>query len=94
MSQTGIKIFSARLCGYCTAAQRLLQSKGVDFEVIKIDEDPENRTLMRDMTGGAQTVPQIFIGELHVGGFDELSQLNHTGELDRIIQNQQLKAIT
>lgn len=85
MSQAAIKIFSTRSCGYCTAAERLLQSKGVEYEIIKVDEDPEQHKLMREMTNGAQTVPQIFIGDLHVGGFDDLSSMNRTGQLDRII---------
>jgi glutaredoxin 3 len=88
MSQPDIKVFSARFCGYCTAAERLLKSKGLEYEIIKVDEDPENRKLMREMTGGAQSVPQIFIGDLHVGGFDDLSALNHSGQLDRILAKQ------
>ena len=65
MSQPHIKVFSARFCGYCVAAERLLKSKGLKYQLIKVDEDPENRKLMRDMTNGARTVPQIFIGDLH-----------------------------
>jgi len=85
MSQPDIKVFSARFCGYCVAAERLLKSKGLSYEIIKVDEDPENRKLMREMTGGAQSVPQIFIGDTHVGGFDDLSALNHSGQLDRLL---------
>jgi glutaredoxin 3 len=85
MNQPPIKVFSARFCGYCVAAERLLKSKGVEYEIIKVDEDPENRKLMREMTGGAQSVPQIFIGDNHVGGFDDLSALNHSGKLDRLL---------
>lgn len=62
-----------------------MQSKGLEYELIKVDEDPENRKLMREMTGGAQSVPQIFIGDTYVGGFDDLSELNHTGKLDRLL---------
>ena len=91
MNQPPIKVFSTRFCGYCVAAERLLNSKGLDYETIKIDEDPENRKLMREMTGGARTVPQIFIGDLHVGGFDDLSALNHSGQLDRILKQQAAK---
>ncbi len=85
MSQPNIIVFSARFCGYCVAAERLLQSKGLDYELIKIDEDPAQRDRMLEMTGGAQTVPQIFIGDTHVGGFDDLSALNHSGGLDELL---------
>ena len=67
------------------AAERLLKSKGLAYEVIKVDEDPSNRELMLQMSGGARTVPQIFIGDVHVGGFDDLSELNASGELDQLL---------
>lgn len=85
MSQPNIIVFSSRFCGYCVAAERLLKSKGLQYELIKIDEDPSQRDRMLQMTGGAQTVPQIFIGDTHVGGFDDLSALNHSGELDTLL---------
>ena len=85
MSQPDIIVFSSRFCGYCVAAERLLKSKGLDYELIKVDEDPAQRERMLQMTGGAQTVPQIFIGDTHVGGFDDLSALNHSGELDTLL---------
>ena len=87
MSQPSIKLFSARFCGYCTAAERLFKSKGVEYELIKVDEDLENRKLMSEMTGGARSVPQIFIGEIYIGGFDNLSALNHSGKLDQLLAN-------
>lgn len=67
------------------AAERLLKSKGLAYEVIKVDEDPSNREMMLQMSGGARTVPQIFIGDVHVGGFDDLSELNASGELDQLL---------
>ena len=67
------------------AAERLLKTKGLAYEVIKVDEDPSNRELMLQMSGGARTVPQIFIGDVHVGGFDDLSELNASGELDQLL---------
>ncbi len=85
MSQPNIKVFSSRFCGYCTAAERLLQSKGLKYDLIKIDEDPSQREVMQEMTGGAQSVPQIFIGDTHVGGFDDLSALNQSGGLDELL---------
>ena len=78
-------MFSGSFCGYCMAAERLLKSKGLAYEVIKVDEDPSNREMMLQMSGGARTVPQIFIGDVHVGGFDDLSELNASGELDQLL---------
>lgn len=84
MSSKVIKIYSARLCGYCRAAERLLTSKGVTYEVIKVDEDPVVFEHMKEITG-RQTVPQIFIGDHHVGGFDDLSAINQSGELEKLL---------
>lgn len=85
MNHPPIKMFSGSFCGYCMAAERLLKSKGLAYEVIKVDEDPSNREMMLQMSGGARTVPQIFIGDVHVGGFDDLSELNASGELDQLL---------
>lgn len=84
MSQPPIKVYSGRFCGYCVAAERLLKSKGMEYELIKVDEDPEAFEHMMTTTG-RRTVPQIFIGERHVGGFDDLSALNASGELDELL---------
>ena len=83
-SQPKIVIFSGRFCGYCSAAERLLQSKNARYELIKVDEDPEQFEHMMNITG-RRTIPQIFIGERHVGGFDDLSALNQSGELDALL---------
>ena len=85
MAQPNIKIFSTRFCGYCGAAERLFKSKGMDYEVIKVDEDPAMYEHMLAITG-RRSVPQIFIGDFHVGGFDDLSELNQTGELDGLLK--------
>jgi len=79
-----IRIYSTRFCGYCRAAERLLTSKGVEYQLIKVDEDPEQLVYMREITG-RHTVPQIFIDDFHVGGFDDLSALNHAGKLDGLL---------
>ena len=79
-----IRVYSARFCGYCRAAERLLTSKGVEDQLIKVDEDPAQLEYMREITG-RHTVPQIFIGDFHVGGFDDLSALNHAGKLDALL---------
>jgi glutaredoxin 3 len=66
-------------------AERLLKAKGVEeIEKIRVDLDPEQRTLMMQQTG-RRTVPQIYIGDLHVGGFDDLSALDHAGKLDALL---------
>ena len=79
-------MYSTGVCPYCTMAERLLKAKGIDeIEKIRIDLDPEQRALMMEKTG-RRTVPQIYIGEIHVGGFDDLSALDREGKLDPLLQ--------
>jgi glutaredoxin 3 len=74
------------VCPYCIQAERLLKAKGVnEIEKIRIDLDPAQRTLMMEKTG-RRTVPQIYIGETHVGGFDDLSALDREGKLMPMLQ--------
>lgn len=84
MTQPEVKIYSSKFCGFCVAAERLFTSKGVSYELIKVDEDPAMFTYMTETTG-RRTVPQIFIGAHHVGGFDDLSAINQSGELDSLL---------
>ena len=84
MSAPEIIIYSGHRCAYCNAAKRLLDSKGAEYTEINVDEDPELRTDMVERTK-RQSVPQIFIGDVHVGGFDDLSELNHEGKLDALL---------
>jgi len=84
MAKPKIVVYSGRFCGYCTAAERLLKSKNAEYEVIKVDEDQEKFDHMMEITG-RRTIPQIFIGEYHVGGFDDLSALNQSGKLDELL---------
>ena len=63
----------------------MLQRKGVTFSEIKVDEDQAQRDVMLQRSGGRRTVPQIFIGDRHVGGFDDLYALDKAGELDRLL---------
>ena len=84
MSQPKVIIYSGRFCGYCTAAERLFQSKKVEYELIKVDESPEQFEHMMEITG-RRTIPQIFIGDSHVGGFDDLTALNQSGKLDDLL---------
>lgn len=80
-----IVMYSTTWCGYCQRARGLLQSKGAEFVEIKVDEQPEQRDLMIEKSGGRRTVPQIFIGERHVGGYDDLAALDRAGELDTLL---------
>ena len=82
-----VKMFSTGVCPYCVMAERLLLSKGVEhIEKVRIDLDPVQRDLMMQQTG-RRTVPQIYIGEQHVGGFDDLSLLDRSGKLDEMLHS-------
>jgi len=81
-----VLMYSTAVCPYCNMAERLLKAKGIDeIEKIRIDLDPEQRALMMEKTG-RRTVPQIYIGDTHVGGFDDLSTLDREGKLDPLLQ--------
>jgi glutaredoxin 3 len=84
VSQPKVIIYSGRFCGYCTAAERLFQSKKAEYELIKVDENPEQFEHMMEITG-RRTIPQIFIDDYHVGGFDDLAALNQSGKLDELL---------
>ena len=79
-----ILIYTRDWCGYCTRAKRLLERKGVDYEEIRIDGDYEQMRVMMERSK-RHTVPQIFIGDHHVGGFDDLARLEAYGELDQML---------
>jgi len=80
-----ITMYSTAVCPYCINAERLLNSKGVtQITKIRIDLEPERRAEMMQRTG-RRTVPQIYIGERHVGGFDDLYALDRAGELDELL---------
>ncbi len=80
-----ITVYTAMLCPYCTMAKRLLASKGVTYEEIDVTGKPQLRAAMRERAGGRNTVPQIFIGERHVGGCDDLHDLDRAGGLDPLL---------
>ncbi|MEL6642847.1 MAG: glutaredoxin 3 [Pseudomonadota bacterium] len=80
-----VEIYTSPLCGYCFAAKRLLKQKGVSFAEINVGGDAELRQTMMARAGGRHTVPQIFIGETHVGGYDDLSALDRAGKLDALL---------
>ena len=80
-----IRMYSTAVCPFCLRAERLLNSKGVtEIEKIRVDLDPRQREDMMNKTG-RRTVPQIYIGDTHVGGFDELAALEHAGKLDSLL---------
>ena len=80
-----IRMYSTRVCPYCVRAERLLNKKGVQVEKILVDLQPEEMAKMIEITG-RRTVPQIFIGERHVGGYDDLVDLDLEGELDPLLR--------
>jgi glutaredoxin 3 len=79
---TRILLYTTPYCGYCRAAKRLLTSKGLDFTEIDVSEDPAKREEMISRAMGMRTVPQIFIHGRHVGGYDELAELEREAKLD------------
>ena len=80
-----IEIYTTRFCGYCRAAKALLKRKGVPFTEIDVSGDYEARGRMVERAGGRYTVPQIFVGQTHVGGADELCALDRAGRLDPLL---------
>lgn len=80
-----IKMYTRRWCGYCTAAERLLDTKGVQYETVDVTGDQEKRRWLVEQTGGRTTVPQIFINGKSIGGYDELNALNRRGDLDKLL---------
>ncbi|HEU4775241.1 MAG TPA: glutaredoxin 3 [Telluria sp.] len=80
-----VKMYTSAVCPYCIRAERLLDAKGVtNIEKIRVDLDPEQKVLMMQKTG-RRTVPQIYVGETHVGGFDDLYALDQAGKLDPLL---------
>jgi glutaredoxin 3 len=80
-----VVIYTSPFCGYCRAAKHLLAAKGVALEEIDVMAAPERRAEMIQRANGRRTVPQIFIGEAHVGGFDDLDALDRQGKLDPLL---------
>jgi glutaredoxin 3 len=79
-----VTIYSTAICPYCVRAKHLLQRKGVEFDEIRVDHDQALMRHMMDITR-RHTVPQIFIGDLHVGGYDVLARMDARGELDPLL---------
>ena len=82
-----VTMYCTAVCPYCVLAEKLLNAKGItQIEKIRVDLQPELRTAMMEKTG-RRTVPQIYIGERHVGGYDDLAALEHSGELGRLLED-------
>ena len=77
-------VYSTAVCPYCVRAERLLEAKGVTVQKVRVDLDPAERVKMMERTG-RRTVPQIYVGDTHVGGFDDLYALDQAGKLDPLL---------
>ena len=86
---TAIEIYTRPGCGYCSAAKSLLTRKKVVFTEYDAGKDPDVRQAMYDRAGAGSTFPQIFIGDLHVGGCDELYALDRAGKLDALLAGEE-----
>ena len=77
-----VTMYTTASCPYCIRARNLLDKKGVGYIEIRVDERPEVRPEMEQLSGGVSSVPQIFIDDFHVGGYDDMAELDMEGELD------------
>ena len=84
MTTAKVEIYTTPWCPYCHAAKSLLEEKGVPYEEVDA-VDPEVRTAMVERANGRRTVPQIFIGATHVGGYDDMAALERRGQLDPLL---------
>ena len=78
-----VTIYTTAMCPYCVRARNLLDKKGVEYTDIRIDVQPDMRQEMENRASGRTSVPQIFIDDFHVGGFDDMAELDIDGELDQ-----------
>ncbi len=81
-----VTVYSSRFCGFCRRAKAVLADKGVDFVEIEVGLRPSRRAEMRARAGGATSVPQIFVDDVHVGGCDDLQALEAEGKLDALLE--------
>jgi glutaredoxin 3 len=86
-----VLVYASRYCGWCTRALALLEAKDVTPEVIVVDTDRELRMEMEERSG-RRTVPQIFIGDRHIGGYDDLRALDTAGQLDALLRDEHATA--
>ena len=80
-----VEIYTSPLCGFCHAAKRLLSQKGVEFSEVDVWANPDRKPEMIQRANGGRTVPQIFVGEMHVGGCDDLYELERAGKRDQLL---------
>ena len=80
-----VEIYTSPLCGFCHRAKQLLSAKGISFTEYDVLKQPQLKSEMMDRSGGRYTVPQIFVGETHVGGCDDLFALERAGKLDPLL---------
>ena len=80
-----IDIYTSTLCGFCTVAKNLLIKKGVDFDEYDVLKEPSLKPIMIERANGSKTVPQIFINQQHIGGWEQLFGLDQNGKLDEIL---------
>ena len=83
-----IQMYTGAMCAYCDAAKRLLKSRGLEWNELRIDTDPDHRREMLERSNGRRTVPQIFINGHHVGGYQELAAAARDGSLDDLLGQQ------
>jgi glutaredoxin 3 len=86
MSRPTVTIYTTRTCPFCIRAKQLLSEKSVNFDEIDVGADPSIRSAMTQRAAGRRTVPQIFVGETHVGGCDDLFDLERAGKLDPLLE--------
>lgn len=82
---TNVVMYTTAWCPYCVRARRLLDAKGIQYTDIRVDAEPERRAEMEARANGRTSVPQIFIDDLHVGGFDDMAELDVEGRLDPLL---------
>ena len=82
-----VEIYTTPSCGFCHAAKRLLTQKGIGFSEIDVAREPQLRQQMMDRANGGYTVPQIFINEMHIGGYTDMALLDHNDTLDSLLEN-------
>jgi len=81
-----IEVYSTAVCPYCVSAKNLLKAKGLEWTEVRIDTDPVQRDAMLTRSGGRRTVPQIFVNDQHVGGFDDLVAADRSGKLTQLLE--------
>ncbi len=82
-----VRLYTTTYCGFCLRAKQLLERKGVDFEEIDVTGDDEARQKLVEDSGGQRTVPQIWIGSTHVGGYSDLARLDQEGKLEALLKS-------